>query len=562
MLEEGSDEPYATLFSKDDLTLNGSGSLSVTSSYRHAICSKDDLVITGGTYVIDAAEDALRGRDCVKICDGEFTVTAAGDGIKSNNDEDATRGFVSIDGGSFSIEAGDDGIQAVTYLHTTGGTMTIESTDDALHSDGEALIAGGTLTIETGDDAVHAETVLTVDDGTVDVISCYEGYEAEKVYINGSVTHIVADDDALNAAAAGTDTSEEASGESANERMREGGVPQGGMMEGGGMGAGDENCLIQVNGGYIVLDAAGDGVDSNGSIEINGGVLLVSGPASGDNGALDYDLSATVTGGTVIAVGSMQMAQNFTDGTQAFAYATVSGSAGDSIAVTAEDGTVLCSFTSTKQFSSVVVTCPQFSEGGSYSLVIGGVVEGANENGYADAGSVSGGSSTSITASTTASGGMGGLGADGNGMPAGQPGDIRQGQRGGMGQPMDAPEGGAPTDMSDSGAPEGMPEGTPPRHAVALTKKRSGLPLGMGKARSRAVIHPNPPRAPPIARAYAGARCTRRNRLPQPRQRGQEPQGRSHRRSCSGPTPQSRLRSQRPCLQCRPHYRKKAERRS
>ena len=119
-LDEGSNEPYATLFSKDDLTINGTGTLDVTSSYRHAICSKDDLVITGGTYNVDAAEDGLRGRDCVKILDGAFTVNAQADCIKSNKDTDDVRGFVSIDGGTFDLTAGDDGIQAVTYLRVTG----------------------------------------------------------------------------------------------------------------------------------------------------------------------------------------------------------------------------------------------------------------------------------------------------------------------------------------------------------------------------------------------------------------------------------------------------------
>ena len=105
-LEDDSDEPYATLFSRADLTLNGSGALDVTSSYRHAVCSKDDLVITGGTYVVTAVEDALRGRDCVKILEGDFTLNAGGDGIKSNKDTKATKGFVSIDGGTFVHRGG------------------------------------------------------------------------------------------------------------------------------------------------------------------------------------------------------------------------------------------------------------------------------------------------------------------------------------------------------------------------------------------------------------------------------------------------------------------------
>lgn len=109
-LEDDSDEPYATLFSRCDLTLNGSGTLNVTSAYRHAICSKDDLVVVSGTYNISAVEDGLRGHDSVKVRDGVFAIQSGGDGIKSNKDDDPTKGFVSIDGGTFDIQAGDDAV--------------------------------------------------------------------------------------------------------------------------------------------------------------------------------------------------------------------------------------------------------------------------------------------------------------------------------------------------------------------------------------------------------------------------------------------------------------------
>ncbi|WP_255467172.1 carbohydrate-binding domain-containing protein [Raoultibacter phocaeensis] len=453
VLEDGSDEPYATLFSKSDVTINGTGALAVTSSYRHAICSKDDLVITGGAFTVQAVEDGLRGRDCVKILDGTFSVVAGGDCIKSNKDTDEVRGFVTIDGGTFDLSAGDDGIQAVTYLRVAGGTLSIEATDDAIHSDLDALISGGDLTIDAGDDAVHAETSLTIDGGTIDIRSCFEGYEAEKLFINGGDTHIVADDDAINAAAAetpadkaaaeasGTGASDESaaqgpgggmvpggsfeqSGEEGSERMQNGGAPDNAFAE-GGMTMGDENCLIEITGGYTVLEAGGDAVDSNGTVEISGGVLLVTGPTSSGDGAFDYDLSASVSGGTVLMVGSTGMAQNFTSGEQPFSFNTISGSAGESVAVTDEAGTVLVSYTSTKQFGMVLASSPLFEEGGTYQLVIGGTVADANADGYAESGTVSGGTSTSITASTTPTGGMGG-----GGMPAGTPGDVQRGMRG------------------------------------------------------------------------------------------------------------------------------------
>lgn len=434
VLEENSDEPYATLFSKDDLTINGTGTLVIQGNYRHGICSKDDLVITGGNIQVTASEDALRGRDCVKILDGTFNLESGQDAIKSNNDEDGTKGFVSVDGGTFTINAGDD--------------------------------------------AVHAESVLFVNNGTVNVEACYEGYEAEQIYINGANTHIVASDDALNAAARNssqgdTHAMEEgvldtrrgnqadagragASGgtvggtapsASAGDDVKgvDGDSMQGGAMNGnnfsstttipqnvqpgepggaapnnsanteaqGGMNeapeaGNDASCLIQINGGYTVLDASGDGVDSNGSVEITGGVLLVSGPTSDGDGAFDYDKSATISGGTVIMVGSSGMAQSFTSGTQAFAFANVSGKAGDSLAICDNEGNVIASFTASKSFATVLVSCPSFTEGSEYSLAMGGTVSESNSDGYATSGLVSGGTESTISALTTSSSGMGG----------------------------------------------------------------------------------------------------------------------------------------------------------
>lgn len=451
-LEEDSDEPYATLFSKDDLTLNGMGSLTVTSAYRHAVCSKDDLVITGGTYVVTSVEDALRGRDGVKILDGTFTLDAGEDAVKSNNDEEDERGFVVIDGGTFAVSAGDD--------------------------------------------AFHAETVCAINGGVIDIATCYEGFEGEKVFVNGGQTHMVATDDGINAAARNAESGDEADqaavvpgeggfdgerpdspggagGENldgmgaAGEMPADAGLfdpgaqgvgaggeapepPSGEMPEGapsdvpeapvapdgaagdsaaggalGGMtmpGASEE-CLIEINGGYTVVDAAGDGVDSNGSFAQSGGVLLVSGPDSGADSAIDYEMTAEITGGTLLAVGSAGMAQSLTGGTQPFVFANVSGQAGQSVALVDQDGTVLASFTAAKQFATVVASAPGLSEDGACSIVVGGAVADANADGYASSGSVEGGTSAEATASTTPNevasdrGGRGGAMAKPDGNP-------------------------------------------------------------------------------------------------------------------------------------------------
>ncbi len=444
-LEEGSDEPNAALFSKDDLTVNGTGSLEVIGSYAHAVNSKDDLVVAGGVLTVSSVEDGLRGRDCVKIADGTFSVAAGADAIKSSNDEDGTRGFVLIEDGSFALTAGDD--------------------------------------------AVHAETALFVNGGWVEATSCVEGLEAEQVYVNDGDVYVTSSDDAVNAAARGSSTSGDAGaagggapgGGAAGDGAAGGEVPEGGLSrpegdpsaiggaedggaptEGGRRGAppddgaasaadapaaadagapdapaatdaaapdapmpsSSSSCLIQVNGGRLVLDAGGDGLDSNGSVEVTGGVVLVQGPSSGDNAALDYETTAEISGGTVAMVGSSGMAEGFNGGTQASVSGNIAGSAGDAVCVADSDGNVLASFTAKRAFQWTLLSGAGMTEGDTFKIVVGGTVANADADGFAMSGTVSGGSSTDVTAVVASSSGFaqgGGQGARGGSALVGDP---------------------------------------------------------------------------------------------------------------------------------------------
>ena len=207
-LAEGEDEPNAVLYSKADLTINGTGALSIEGNYRHGVNSKDDLVVTGGAITVVAKEDGLRGKDCVKVADGSFAITAGGDGVKSNNDEDPTRGFVSIDGGTFAVEAGDEGFQAATYLRLAGGDAQIKAADHALRSDVEAAMTGGTYVVEAGGKGMNPETKFTMDGGTFTVTGCEEGIEAQEVIVNNGELNITASDDGINAAVAERDSND------------------------------------------------------------------------------------------------------------------------------------------------------------------------------------------------------------------------------------------------------------------------------------------------------------------------------------------------------------------
>ncbi|HOP10959.1 MAG TPA: carbohydrate-binding domain-containing protein [Oscillospiraceae bacterium] len=412
-LEADTDEPNAALFSKDDLTLNGTGTLTVNGNYLNGILSKDDLVIAGGTYVITAVNDALRGRDSITITDGTFTINAGADGLQANNDEDAEKGYINISGGDFDITSGNDGIQAYTTLlisggtfdittgggssnassggsndyfnprgttgstststtesmkglkggsaiYITGGTFTLDTSDDALHSNGDIKIAGGTFTIATGDDGMHADTALEIDAGEIKITKSYEGLEGMTIYICGGNISVTSSDDGLNSAGGSDDT---------------GNV----FFGGGGMdGANSDNC-ITIGGGYIYVNAGGDGLDSNGSMVLTGGTILVDGPTDSGNGAMDYNGTCTNSGAILIAAGSSGMAQapdsNSSVNCIMATVSTVSG--GTQVTVTDKSGNVIVEYTPSKSFSSIVISAPQLVTGTTYTLNIGGSSAGS-----------------------------------------------------------------------------------------------------------------------------------------------------------------------------------------
>ena len=445
-LDEGSDEPNATLFSKADLAINGSGTLNVTGSYAHAVNSKDDLVITGGTFNITSQADAVRGRDCVKISGGTFNITAGEDAFKSNNDEDATRGFVLIDGGTYSVSAGDDAFHAETALLIRGGEITVTSCEEGYEA---ALIQveGGNSNITANDDGLNASygssTVSTgggamgagANAGAGMGTDANANAGASMDASTGGITN-ASMDMSVNATSANTSTGTSTTTNNApsfedTAPSSSGTAPSGDMAGngGGGMGEADSRCQVKISGGTLTVNAGGDGIDSNGTLEITGGTVLVSGPENNGNSALDYASTATVSGGTMIIAGMDGMAQSFSGGTQAFAMVSATGSAGSTIQIASADGTVLASFTAPKQFDNVVVSAPGMTDGQTYQLLVDGTA-------------------TQFTASTTATqSGMGGsqsaMGNDPGSMgrspdAAGNASDSTGSVPGSMGAPSDA----------------------------------------------------------------------------------------------------------------------------
>lgn len=374
------------IFSKEDLTINGNGALTVNGNYKHGIVSKDDLVITGGTVSVSAASTGMDGKDCVKITGGTVTVNAKKNGIRSTNEEDAALGYVWIGGGTVSVDAGNDGLECISNLKldggsitvktgggsgrklssnassakglkcdgdilVSGGTFSLDTADDAIHASGNIYLQSGTLSIKTGDDAIHADAALEISGSITDIVKSYEGLEATDLRITGGVTAILSSEDGINAAG-GNDNNSPWNGRPGGDRFA------------------GSSATVEISGGYLFINASGDGIDSNGTIAISGGTVLISGPTNNGNGALDYDGQCSVTGGVLIACGAAGMAQNVSDGTQgALMTNTTAQPAGTTIALCNADGVAIVAFTSPKTFNNVVISAPGVLEGETYTLI-------------------------------------------------------------------------------------------------------------------------------------------------------------------------------------------------
>ena len=222
---DGETNTDAVIYSRDDVTFNGEGTLSIKSTKGNGISCKDDLTVTGGTYILDTALDSLEANDSIAISGGIFTITSQKDGLHSENDEDNTLGYIYIAGGAFTINAKSDGIQGTTFVRIDDGTLQIKGS---------------------------------------------EGIEATCVEINGGEIDIYGSDDGINA----------------SRKSSTYGTPT--ITVNGGhlkveVGAGDTDALdangdIIVNGGTIEVTQNGmSSFDYDGKAEFNGGTIYING---------------------------------------------------------------------------------------------------------------------------------------------------------------------------------------------------------------------------------------------------------------------------------------------
>ncbi|GGA29609.1 carbohydrate-binding domain-containing protein [Paenibacillus physcomitrellae] len=483
---------------------------------------KGSIAIAGGTFNITSVNDGIQAETLFYIVDGTFNIVSGGGSAASTKTHEEQPGFgfkgqpgdmgqppadmnsssvelnqptgntvqgqqpvqakPSASEGKANSDAGtaDSGDSAAAEetesasetestsakalkaggdLAIQGGEFTIDAADDAIHSNANAAIMGGEYTLSSGDDGIHADTALSISKGTINVAKSYEGLESADMEISGGTIHVTASDDGVNIGGSSDDAS-------ASEPAA--GGPGGG---GGDMFAATDGTLT-ISGGYLVVDASGDGLDSNGSIVMSGGTAIVNGPTNSGNGALDYNGTFEQSGGVLIAAGSSGMAQApSTDSKQLAVQMTFPDTlkAGTLVTLADSTGHAVAAFAPSKTFNSIVFSSPELKAGESYTISTGGTSSGAEKDGLYDSGTTNGSTKvvtftlgdnvTYVNESgvTTAPSGFGGGGPGQPGQGQGQ-GGGRRGMPGTDGNSQQMPGSGT-GDQQGTGS-SSQPDGT------------------------------------------------------------------------------------------------------
>lgn len=425
--DENNNEPNGTIFSKDDLVINGLGSLTINANYNHGIQSKNLLKIISGNIDIISNGDSIIGKDGVIEKEAVINIESQEDGIKATKVEE-NKGYIYLYNPEITIKAKKDGIQAVTCLYVkdgkynieTGetnensqsnsdtstdysrkgmkagvditienGEYTIDSEDDGIHSNNSITVNAGTVNIASKDDGVHADTELTINNGDIKVSESDEGLEAKYITINDGNIDITTSDDGINASSGSSTTLDSGNAPEvgnrpempANENSENTLGNNSRMMPGGGQGGFNESdgSELVINGGIVHANAGGDCIDSNGTITINGGEIYVDGPTSGGDGALDYADTCEINGGILVATGSIGMATAPTSGsTQYSVNAAFSKTYNGETKVTVKDssGNEVLTYTPAKNFQSFVFSTDKLKSGETYTIYAGDTQEG------------------------------------------------------------------------------------------------------------------------------------------------------------------------------------------
>lgn len=429
---DGDEEIDAVIYAKDDLTINGTGALTIQAANGDGIDAKDDLKLVNATLSVEAANHAIDANDSIRINSGTYTLTAGKDGLHVSNDEDGEKGYLYIADGNFTISCESDGMDATGMIQIDGGKMDIAAGDDGLHSDAKLLINGGTITVSESYEGLEGYDII-INDGEIDITSDDDGINATSGNGGGMMGGFgqggqggfgqggpggFGQDDQTGSEQGGQNRPEKGARPDRGQMPQDGEMPENTELQDGEMPEnmeppqsgempesmeppqGEEmlqdtesadlaaeasseqeeagitytgDVDLAINGGVIRINAEGDGIDSNGTITITGGETYIDGPSNGGNGSMDVGdgYEATITGGIVVAAGADGMAETFgSDSTQGAILQSVDSTTGD-VTLTDSDGNVIVSFSPTKTYSSVLISSPEIEQGETYTLTTG-----------------------------------------------------------------------------------------------------------------------------------------------------------------------------------------------
>jgi hypothetical protein len=314
--EDSDDFPNAAIYSMSDLKIKGESksSLIVEGNLNDGISSKDDLKIKEASITVSAKDDGIRGKDSLEISEGILEVTAGGDGLKSDNATDTEKGIITLEENEIAISAGDDGIDAVQKIEFLSGKTTIAKS--------------------------------------------YEGVEAMNIIIHDGILNITSSDDGINIAETKDD-------ETSAQNFGRGGRGGEQVIDG----------MVEILGGMVIINAEGDGFDSNGNAKMTGGTLIVQGPVKDNNGPIDVNGEFEISGGNLFAIGSSGMAEtpseSSTQNSLQINFET-SQAAGTEIIIQDASEKELGKLVSEKTFQSITFSSQELIQGETYSLLLNG----------------------------------------------------------------------------------------------------------------------------------------------------------------------------------------------
>ena len=430
------DNTGGTIFSHDDLTINGSGSLSITAGYKHGIDVNDSLVITGGNITITAPQDGIHVSDSLRFMEASLTIDAGDDAVHSDDE-------LYIESGTVLINSCYEGLEAVT-IEITGGDITMYPTDDGINANGGSSTMGFGGRGGGGTNGMPSPP----DFSGRDMSSMSNTLEGGMPSMPGEMSGTSSTDGEMTSGMPSQGEMPSMPGEmlgttSTDGEMTSGMPSQGEMPSTPGERPGttqaensdtddtatdEKEPYIRISGGTLtIINETGrdaDGLDSNGSIYIDGGDIRISLLGDGTNNAIDYGSESggecIVTGGTILAFGGSGMAEEFSENCTQCAVLYNVGStleAGTLFRLLDPEGEEIISYTPECSYSSVSFSLPEMTVGETYTVVCG---ENSSELTM---------DSTAVSAGTTAGEKIGGN-AGGHAFGMGGMGGMRRGSMG------------------------------------------------------------------------------------------------------------------------------------